>query len=48
MSTCRYNIQCPNENYDLHYSMVRFDIEPPDDNGTCFDFLRKLSNVESL
>lgn len=43
ISTRRYNIQCPDENYDLHYSMVRFDIEPSD-NDTCLDFLRKLLN----
>ena len=39
--TCRYNVQCPSEDYDLHYTMVRFDIEPPD-NDTCLDYLRKL------
>ena len=37
----RYNIQCPNENYMLHYTVVRFDVEPPA-SGQCLDFLRML------
>lgn len=43
MSSCRYNIQCPSEDYVLHYTMVHFNIEPPWPNadGTCLDFLRK-------
>ena len=38
----RYNIQCPSENYMLHYTMVRFNVEPPDASGQCLDFLRML------
>ena len=40
MHSCRYNIQCPNENYMLHYTVVRMNIEPPDASGHCLDFLR--------
>ena len=40
---CSYNIQCPSEEFDLHYLMVRFNIEPPvpGPDGTCLDFLRE-------
>ena len=37
----RYNVQCPDDTYDLHYFMVNFDVEAPN-NDDCLDFLRKL------
>lgn len=37
-------MQCPDENFDLHYLMVRFNIEQPDANGKCLDLLRKLAS----
>jgi len=37
---CKYNIQCPNQNYNLYYTMVRFNVEPPHANGQCLDFMR--------
>ena len=40
MHSHRYNIQCPNEAYMLHYTVVKMDIEPPDANDQCLDFLR--------
>ena len=44
----RYNIQCPSEHFDLHYLMVEFSLEPPDETGQCLDFLRTLIVLAKL
>ena len=39
----RYNIQCPNETFNLYYTMVRFSVEPPDENSQCLDFMHTFA-----
>ncbi len=44
--TCRYNVQCPNENFNLYYTMIEFSVEPPvsDTNSSkCLDFMRMFT-----
>ena len=44
-------MECPDDTYDLHYFMVRFDVEPPD-GTTCLDYLRmfvvNFNDIDSM